>query len=69
MLPPGFERKVVTFICSSPTPPEQDMSSLTQAQKKVLELVWQRGKVGLKELEKALGKKKAQAKRCSWLLL
>jgi len=60
MLAPGFERKVVTFICSPPTPPEQDVSSLTQAQKKVLELVWQRGRVGLKEFEKTLGIRQAR---------
>jgi len=53
MLPPGFERRVVTFICS--TPHEHDISSLTREQRHVLELVWRRGKVGLRELEKKYG--------------
>ena len=48
MLPPGFERRVVTFICL--TPHEYDISSLTQGQRQVLELVLRRGKVGLREL-------------------
>ncbi len=60
MLPPGFERKVVTLICKPSTPPEQDMSSLTQGQRNVLELVWRRGKVSLKELEKTLGIRQAR---------
>ena len=60
MLPPGFERKVITFICSPPTTPEYDISALSQEQRDVLELVRKRGKVRLKELEKAIGKKKAQ---------
>ncbi len=60
MLPPGFERKTVTFISSSSTTHEQDMSSLTRGQRDVLELVGKWGKVSLKELEKTLGKKKAQ---------
>jgi len=60
MLPPGFERKTLTFICCSPTLPERDVSSLSQRQRDVLELVQRQGKVSLKELEKALGKKRAQ---------
>jgi len=60
MLPPGFERKVVTFISSPPTHHEQDISSLIQEQRQVLELVHRQDKVSLKQLEKALGKKKAQ---------
>ncbi len=60
MLPPGFERKVVTFI-SSPSTPEYDISHLTQEQRHVLELVRRQGKMRLREMEKALGKKKAQS--------
>ncbi len=58
MLPPGFERKAVTFISTPST--TQDTSSLTQEQRKVIELVHERGKVSLRELEKVFGKKKAQ---------
>ena len=60
MLPPGFERKVITFISSPSTAHEHDISSLTQEKRDVLELVRKQGKVSLRELEKALGKKKAQ---------
>ena len=60
MLPPGFERKVVTFISAPLTSPEQDTSSLTQRQRHVLELVQRRGKVTIKGLEKALGTKQAR---------
>jgi primosomal protein N' (replication factor Y) len=60
MLPPGFERKVVTFICSPPTLPEHDVTSLTPRQKDVLELVWRQGKVGLREMERKLGARQAR---------
>ncbi len=61
MLPPGFERKALTFISFPETPPEHDASSLTQSQNEALALIRGRGKVSLRELEKVLGKKKAQA--------
>jgi primosomal protein N' (replication factor Y) len=60
MLPPGFERKAITFISSTSTAHEHDISSFTQDKRNVLELVQKEGKVSLRELEKALGKKKAQ---------
>jgi len=60
MLPPGFERRALTFISMPSTSHEPDISSLTQPEQEVLELIRERGRVGLKELEKALGKKKAQ---------
>ena len=60
MLPPGFERKVVTFISSPSILPERDISSLPQGQRHVLELTRVRGKVGLRELEKALGARQAR---------
>jgi len=59
LLPPGFERKAVTFICS--TQHEKDTSPLPQKQQRVLEIVEQQGKVSLRQLEKTLGKKEAQA--------
>jgi len=61
MLPPGFERRAITFISSPPTSPEQDISSLTPEQRYALDLVWKQGKVSLRKLEKVLGKKEAQA--------
>ncbi|MBE9482239.1 MAG: DEAD/DEAH box helicase family protein, partial [Chloroflexi bacterium] len=60
MLPPGFERKVVTFICSPPTLPEHDATSLTARQKNILELVQRQGKVSLRELERKLGVRQAR---------
>jgi len=59
MLPPGFERKTVTFI--SPAPGEQDLSSLGQEQRYVVELVKKQGRISLGQPGKALGRKRAAA--------
>jgi len=59
MLPPGFERKAITFI--SVVHPDIDISSLDDDQKRVIDLALEQGRVDLKKLEKALGKKKAAA--------
>ncbi len=58
MLPPGFERRVVTFICS--TPHQHNASSLTPEQRHVLESIEQRDKVPLKDLEKRFGTRQAR---------
>jgi len=60
MLPPGFERKALTFISVLLIPHDFDLSSLTPEQRHALELVQRQGKVSLRQLEKVLGKKKAQ---------
>ena len=60
MLPPGFERKAVTFISSPSTLPEPDLSSFSPEQRQVLQLVWRQGRVGLREVEKALGARQAK---------
>ena len=60
MLPPGFERKALTLISALPVPDGFDLPSLPQEQRHALELVQGQGKVKLKQLEKILGKKKAQ---------
>jgi len=60
MLPPGFERKVLTFISIPSIPDDFDLSSLTPDQRHALELIQRQGKINLKHLEKTLGKKKAQ---------
>jgi primosomal protein N' (replication factor Y) len=57
MLPPGFERKAVTFLSAAAG--ETSGLSLTGEQRRVLDLVGQ-GNVELRKLEKALGKKRAQ---------
>jgi len=61
MLPPGFERKALTFISTSSIPDDFDLSSLTHEQRYFLELVQIQGKISLRKLEKTLGKKNAQA--------
>jgi len=61
MLTPGFERKAVAYVSATLKSDSSDISSLPQSQGQVLELVSKRDKTGLKELEKRLGKKKAQA--------
>ncbi len=58
MLPPGFERKAVTFLSAAAG--DTSGLSLTVEQRRVLDLVGQ-GNVELRKLERALGKKKAQA--------
>jgi len=60
MLPPGFARKVLTFVSTTPNLDVHDMSSLSPEPRQVFELVRKQGSIGLKELEKRLGKKKAQ---------
>jgi primosomal protein N' (replication factor Y) (superfamily II helicase) len=59
MLPPGFERKAITFI--SLARPDIDVSSLDDDQKRVIDLSPGQGRVELRKIEKALGKKKAAA--------
>ena len=61
MLPPGFERQPITFITAPDLPDDFDFSSLTTEQRKALALIKKEVRVNLKRLEKALGKKKAQA--------
>ncbi len=59
MLPPGFERKALTFLTSS-IPDDFDLSSLTREQRRAIEIVRRQNKVSQKDLEKALGQKNAQ---------
>ena len=59
MLPPGFERKALTFISLS-LPDNFDSSSLGREQRDTIELVHREGKISLKKLEKIFGQKKAQ---------
>ncbi|HEY55532.1 MAG TPA: primosomal protein N' [Dehalococcoidia bacterium] len=60
MLPPGFERRMVTFISAAPTPDDFDPSALNAETRQALELIKKQGKTSLRKLEKTLGKKKAQ---------
>jgi primosomal protein N' (replication factor Y) len=61
MLPPGFERKTVTFVSAASIPDDFDLSTLTPEQRHALELIKKQGRVSLKQIEKTLGKKKTQA--------
>jgi len=60
MLPPGFERKALTFVSTTPNPDARNISSLSPESRQVFESVRKQGGIGLKELQKRLGKKKAQ---------
>lgn len=59
LLPPGFERRVLTYFL--PKPRAYDESALNDVQLNILLRAQREGKVGLRELEKSFGKRKAQA--------
>ncbi|MFC1934986.1 primosomal protein N' [Chloroflexota bacterium] len=61
MLPPGFERKAITFVSLTPGADSADLSSLSDEQTAVIALSRKQGKVNLKEIEGKLGKKRARA--------
>ncbi|MCD6599331.1 MAG: primosomal protein N' [Dehalococcoidia bacterium] len=58
MLPPGFERKFITYFRLAE--PEEDFPSLTTDQMGVLHFIKKEGKVSLRELEKEFGVRKAR---------
>ncbi|MFH1640279.1 MAG: primosomal protein N' [Chloroflexota bacterium] len=60
MLPPGFERKTLTYISASNDIEKHDLSSLNGGQSLILEMLKKR-EVPLNAFERALGKKAAQA--------
>jgi len=60
MLPPGFERKALTLVSAASNLNNHDSSSLSPAQWQIMELVRKKNNLNLKELEKRVGKKKAQ---------
>jgi primosomal protein N' (replication factor Y) len=59
MLPPGFERRVITNI-EPPAEISEIPPSLSPEQKQIVELVLQKRKVSLKELEKTFGARRIQ---------
>ena len=61
MMPPGFERRVLTFVTLAPEPSPAAVSSLTPGQRALINLIGRRGKVELAEVERALGKKAARS--------
>ena len=60
MMPPGFARRVLTFLTLVLHPPESTISSLNPRQRALLNLIGRKGKVEVREVEKALGKKEAR---------
>ncbi|MFH0846944.1 MAG: DEAD/DEAH box helicase, partial [Chloroflexota bacterium] len=60
MLPPGFERKNLTFIAPTEKGKSYDSSSLNDIARQLLVVVEDRGEVRLSELEKQFGKNLAQ---------
>jgi len=60
MMPPGFERRVLTFLTLVPHYAENTISSLTPGQRVLLNLIGGKGKVEVRAVEKALGKKEAR---------
>ena len=53
MLPPGFERRVITFVQPTPNASQAAISSLTATQRRLLAALEKKGKVDLRELRKA----------------
>lgn len=58
MLPPGFERKLATYLCLSGD--QGSLPSLTPDQAYVFHFVEEKGRVSLKELEREFGVSKAR---------
>ncbi|MEA1872013.1 MAG: primosomal protein N', partial [Chloroflexota bacterium] len=58
MLPPGFERRAITYF--QLTDSQVDLSSLTPEQRQILHIMRAKRKISLPELEKAIGKRKAR---------
>jgi primosomal protein N' (replication factor Y) len=58
MLPPGFERQTITYF--QLVDPQGDLSSLTPEQRQILHFMRREKKTSLREVEKAIGKKKAR---------
>jgi len=60
MMPPGFERRVLTFLTLASHTSESSISWLNPDQRALLNLVGRKGKVEVRAVEKALGKKGAR---------
>jgi primosomal protein N' (replication factor Y) len=58
MLPPGFRQRLVTFLQLLPVPVD---SQFTPEQEQFIQLLKDEGKVRLKEVERKLGKKRAES--------
>ena len=61
MMPPGFERRMITFVHALIGASEMDDSSLIPHQRKLINLLKRKEKVAIAEVEKVLGRKEARA--------
>jgi len=60
MLPPGFERRVLTFVECLPDAPEEVVDALTPIQKKVFHLLHENGRVDTRQLRKKVPQKQLE---------
>ena len=61
MLPPGFERRTIAYIYPAKDFEKSQPSNLTAEQTKIIDLLRQKNRLSIKDLEKSLGIKAAQA--------
>ena len=61
MLPPGFERRTIAYIYPAKDFEKSLPSNLTAEQTKIIDLLRQKNRLSIKDLEKSLGIKAAQA--------
>jgi primosomal protein N' (replication factor Y) len=61
MMPPGFERRVITYLQPAANPSQSAVSSLTSRQRELLALVETRGRADLEELKKVAGRERVDA--------
>jgi primosomal protein N' (replication factor Y) len=60
MTPPGFERRVITYLTAAPDIDYDMLASLTSEQKKVLDIIGS-AKIDSKEIDKSLGKRQSSS--------
>ena len=60
-LPPGFERKAITFVSLPELPDDYDFSSLSTEQQSAVAMVRAKKRLSIRELEKVYGQRKAQS--------
>ncbi|MFH1016145.1 MAG: hypothetical protein V1771_04015, partial [Chloroflexota bacterium] len=59
MLPPGFERKALTFVSLAANYAQHDLASLSPEARELIDLLREKSQVNQKDLEKHFGKTKA----------
>ncbi|MCL0060444.1 primosomal protein N' [Dehalococcoidia bacterium] len=61
MLPPGFERRILTFVQCLPDAPEEIVEALTPMQEKVFHLLHEKGRVDMRRLREKVPQKQLEA--------